>query len=114
MLICVHPNEQRSKMTVGAHAVNKPMRTNRTESSSRASCTNRHMSTSPSHPSNGKSSWLGTVASSTEQALSSFRTQPPSDSASLPRQVTISVPKRARSARMRPSRPQRLCVSVKR
>lgn len=44
MLICVHPNEQRSEMTVGAHAVDKPMRTNRTESCSRASCTTRHMS----------------------------------------------------------------------
>ena len=44
MLICVHRTEQCSEMTVGAHAVDKPSATNRTESCTRAACKLKHMS----------------------------------------------------------------------
>lgn len=38
MLICVHRTEQRSEITEGAHAIDKPMRPSRTESCTRAAC----------------------------------------------------------------------------
>lgn len=44
MLICVRRTKQRTEMTVGARTVNKPMRTNRAESCTRAARNIRHMS----------------------------------------------------------------------
>ena len=60
MLICVHCTQQRLQMTVGARAVDKPMRHQQDRNVRRLASNIRRMSTSLSHPSNGKSSRLGT------------------------------------------------------
>lgn len=60
MLICVHRTQQRVEMTVGARAVDEPMRHQQDRNMQRLASNVRRMSTLLSHPSNGKSSCLGT------------------------------------------------------
>ncbi len=60
MLISIHRTKQHTEMTMGAHTVDKPMRHQQDRNVRRLVSNIRRMSTSLSHPSNGKSSRLGT------------------------------------------------------